>query len=134
MYMQLHVKPARVKESAFSMECEVRKPTSSLASGIHRAPFQLFEAHDIVHPNNGLATTVLILGLVKYIHVRKDTISERGNVDPAKLQPVGRLGDILYGSLSGGYRITRPAWKDVSEEVLALNKEKEASPAPGPSL
>ena len=91
----------------------------------------MFEAHDIVHPNNGLATTVLILGLVKHIHVRKDVLNERGNVDPGKLKPVGRLGDILFGSLGGGYRIPRPVYKDVAEEVQALDKEKGA---PGSNL
>lgn len=88
---------------------------------------QLFQVHDIVHPSNGLATTVLILGHVKYIHVRKDMLNERGNVDPGKLKPVGRLGDILFASVGGGYRIPRPVWKDESEKVLAVNKEKDAS-------
>ncbi|CAL1704539.1 unnamed protein product [Somion occarium] len=46
----VHVKPPRVKESAFSMECE------------------LFQTIDITHPESGVKSTTLILGRVKYIH------------------------------------------------------------------
>ncbi|KAK7693434.1 hypothetical protein QCA50_003002 [Cerrena zonata] len=100
----LHVKPPRVKESAFSMECE------------------LFQDIDIKHPDTGASTQVLILGLVKTIHVRNDMLTERGTLDPDKFQPVGRLGDILYSTLGKGYRIARPAWSDEKETVIELNK------------
>ncbi|CAL1704538.1 unnamed protein product [Somion occarium] len=101
----VHVKPPRVKESAFSMECE------------------LFQTIDITHPESGVKSTTLILGRVKYIHVRRDTLNERGNVDPDKLKPIGRLGDILYASLGGGFRIPRPSWAVEGENVLELEKE-----------
>lgn len=61
-------------------------------------------------------------------------LNERGYVDPGRLKPISRLGDILFGSIGGGFRIPRPAWKDVSEEVLALNKKKSDSGVPGPNL
>ncbi|KAK7693435.1 hypothetical protein QCA50_003003 [Cerrena zonata] len=100
----VHVKPPRVKESAFSMECE------------------LFQATDLVHPESGAKTGTLILGRVKYIHVRKDILTERGGVDPDKLQPITRLGDILYATLGGGFRIPRLPWAENAEKVLELNK------------
>ncbi|EIN14335.1 hypothetical protein PUNSTDRAFT_110446 [Punctularia strigosozonata HHB-11173 SS5] len=89
----VHVKPARVRESAFSMECE------------------LFQNVEIVHPESGQTTCNLILGLVKCIHVRQDVLNEKGLVDPAKLQPVSRLGDISYARLGDPFRISRPTWK-----------------------
>ncbi|OCH91051.1 hypothetical protein OBBRIDRAFT_792666 [Obba rivulosa] len=86
------VKAPRVKESAFSMECE------------------FYEAIDIKNPDTGVSTTTLLLGLVKYIHVRNDMLNERGNVDPAKYKVVGRMGDITYTRVQEGFRLTRPAW------------------------
>lgn len=97
-------------------------------------PPQLFHQHDIVHPDKDVTTTILILGLVKYIHVRKDVLNERGNVDPGKLKPVGRLGDILYGSLGGGYRIPRPVWNNENEKVRAAIQAKELANGQGSSL
>ncbi|KAF8119949.1 hypothetical protein EV363DRAFT_1194054 [Boletus edulis] len=88
----VHVKASRVKESAFSMECE------------------LFQAIDIVHPTTGECTTTLILAHVKYIHVRNDMLTERGTVDPIKFKPVARLGDISYARLGDIFRIPRPVW------------------------
>ncbi|THH29679.1 hypothetical protein EUX98_g4491 [Antrodiella citrinella] len=103
----LRVKPARVKESAFTMECE------------------LYKDIDIPNAINGGISTTLFLGLIKHIHVRKDMLNARGTVDPAKLQPVGRMGDILYGSLGGGYRLARPAWSAEGEVIQEFIKTKE---------
>ncbi|KAI0628447.1 hypothetical protein C8Q77DRAFT_1067984 [Trametes polyzona] len=94
-----HVKAARVKESAFSMECE------------------LFQSVDIIHPTNGKHTATLILGLVKCIHVRQDVLNERGVVDYAKLRPVARLGDITYARVGDGFRLPRPSWKIEGEKI-----------------
>ncbi|CDO72682.1 hypothetical protein BN946_scf184985.g102 [Trametes cinnabarina] len=100
----LHVKAARVKESAFSMECE------------------LFQAVDIIHPSTKKHTATLILGLVKCIHVRRDVLNERGVVDYTKLKPVGRLGDITYARVGDGFRIPRPAWKLEGEKITEFLK------------
>ncbi|GBE83041.1 predicted protein [Sparassis crispa] len=98
----LKVKAARVKESAFSMECE------------------LFQSHDIVHPESGETTSTLVLGLVKYIHVRKDVLNERGLVDPVKLNAVARLGDITYARQGDLFRIPRPTWAANGEVISGL--------------
>ncbi|PCH37508.1 hypothetical protein WOLCODRAFT_109999 [Wolfiporia cocos MD-104 SS10] len=95
----LHVKPARVKESAFSMECE------------------LFQAVEISRPDTGEHTTTLVLGLVKCIHVRNDVLAPgpKRTVDPALLRTVARMGDITYSRIGEGFRLKRPVW--VEEEA-----------------
>ncbi|KAI0764286.1 hypothetical protein BD413DRAFT_190755 [Trametes elegans] len=108
-----HVKAARVKESAFSMECE------------------LFHTVDIVHPSSGKQTATLILGHVKAIHVRRDVLNERGVVDYTKLKPVGRLGDITYARVGDGFRLPRPAWKLEGEKVQEFLKAVEKAGTEG---
>ncbi|KAG6871788.1 hypothetical protein C0995_016628 [Termitomyces sp. Mi166 len=95
----IYVKAPRVKESAFSMECE------------------LLRAIDIPIPETGEIGTTLILGTIKYIHVRKDVLDERGNVDPGKLKPVARMGGTLYAKINEGYNIYRPNWKEHGEPI-----------------
>ncbi|KAI0048882.1 hypothetical protein FA95DRAFT_1594857 [Auriscalpium vulgare] len=94
-----HVKAPRVRESAFSMEAE------------------LLQEVPITHPATGATTTTLILGLVKYIHVRNDVLTEKGTVDPALLKAVGRLGDITYGRIGDRFRLKRPNWEEVKDDV-----------------
>jgi len=87
-----HVKASRVKESAFSMEC------------------QLNQTIPIVDPVSGVCTTTLILADVKYIHVRKDMLNERGTVDITKFKPISRLGDNSYGRVGDAFKLGRPSW------------------------
>ncbi|KAG6827646.1 hypothetical protein H0H92_011012 [Tricholoma furcatifolium] len=94
MEPSIHVRAPRVKESAFSMECE------------------LLQTVDIKSPETGHVTTTLVLGSVKYIHVRKYVLDEHGNVDPGKLKPVGRMGGTLYCKVNEGYNLFRPTWKE----------------------
>lgn len=63
------------------------------------------QAIDIINPTTNAVATTLILGTVKYIHVRNDMLNERGFVDCTKLRPIGRLGDISYGTLGGAFHI-----------------------------
>jgi len=95
----VNVKPPRVKESAFSMECE------------------LYRFIDITHPTTGQAVNSLILGLVKNIHVRNDVLTERGTVDIAKFKPLSRLGDISYGRIGDAFRLSRPVWSQEEETI-----------------
>ncbi|KAF7318357.1 Flavin-Reduct domain-containing protein [Mycena chlorophos] len=92
------IAPARVKESAFSMECE------------------LLQHIEVKNAAGGLAAN-LILGTVKYIHVRNAVLDERGLVDPAKFMAVGRLGDVAYSKVGDGFRIPRPAWAEEKEKL-----------------
>lgn len=61
----------------------------------------------------------MFLGHVKYIHVRKDVLNERGLVDPGKLRPVTRMGDISYGRVTEGYRIPRPDYEATKDDIKA---------------
>ncbi|KAJ7434432.1 hypothetical protein B0H11DRAFT_2179326 [Mycena galericulata] len=97
------VKPARVKESAFSLECE------------------LLQNVEVKNADGGVAVN-LVLGAIKYIHVRKAVLNDRGLVDPAKLKPIARLGDTGYATLGNGFRIPRHSWaKDEAEIQKNLN-------------
>jgi flavin reductase (DIM6/NTAB) family NADH-FMN oxidoreductase RutF len=115
--------PPRVKESAYSMECE------------------LFQAHDFhsmhpARPSNSV-TQSLVLGLIKLIHVRNSVLLKDDNpnhskapvVDPAKLMPIGRLGGATFGYLGGAYDIKRPVWKDIEgvEPVQSLYQSADQS-------
>ncbi|OAX37564.1 hypothetical protein K503DRAFT_226770 [Rhizopogon vinicolor AM-OR11-026] len=88
----VQVKASRVKESAFSMECE------------------LYKTIDITHPVTGEHSSTLILAHVKYIHIRNDMLAERGGVDITKLKPVARMGDISYARVGDAFRLSRPTW------------------------
>ncbi|KAI9460406.1 hypothetical protein HD554DRAFT_2197018 [Boletus coccyginus] len=102
----VHVKAPRVKESAFSMECE------------------LFQAIDIVHPTTGECTSTLVLAHVKYIHVRNDMLTERRTIDLTKFKPVARMGDISYARVGDAFRLSRPVWateeKNLQEAIQRL--------------
>jgi flavin reductase (DIM6/NTAB) family NADH-FMN oxidoreductase RutF len=78
----VRVKPPRIAESPVQMECRLEK---------------LVE----------VAETAVILGRVVLYHVRDDLL-EGGKVDPAKLQPVARLGDDLYSRLGTIFERFRP--------------------------
>ena len=90
---------------------------------------QLFQAVDIIHPDTGKQTATLVLGHVKYIHVRNDVLNERGIVDPLKFKPITRLGDISYANFGAIYRIPRPQWNspegDKIRKVIELETAKE---------
>ncbi|KAL4067134.1 hypothetical protein V8B97DRAFT_2025233 [Scleroderma yunnanense] len=88
----VYVKAPRVKESAFSMECE------------------LLQAIDITNPATGTCAATVILAHVKYIHVRKDVLDERGLVDITKFKPVTRLGGITFGRIGDVFRLPTPVW------------------------
>jgi len=77
-----------------------------------------------VNPVTKVATTTLILGLVKHIHVRKDVLTDRGTVDPTKFKPLGRLGANNYATLGDGFRLLRPAWKDEQKNIEEVSKAK----------
>jgi flavin reductase (DIM6/NTAB) family NADH-FMN oxidoreductase RutF len=65
----------------------------------------------------GAVAANLILGTVKYIHVRKAVLNDKGVVDPAKFKAIGRMGDITFISIKDGFRIPRPSWAQEKEEI-----------------
>ncbi|CAA7267220.1 unnamed protein product [Cyclocybe aegerita] len=102
----IQVKAPRVKESAFSMECEFSNLT------------QLLQAIDITEPSTGEITATLILGTIKYIHIRNDVVDPaRGVADPSKLRPIARMGGVTYAKVSDGYALPRESWKEKEKEI-----------------
>lgn len=102
----LHVKAPRVRESAFSMECE------------------LFKTVDIVEPNSLKAKSTLVLGLIKYIHMRKDTLDPaRGIPDPGKLKVAVRLGSPNYATLGDVFQLPIPQWEKEKDEIKEIMGE-----------
>lgn len=99
------IKPPRVRESAFSMECE------------------LYQSVPLVPPNKSNPTGYLIIGIVKLLHVRNAVLDKNGQVvDPHKYRSVARMGDISYSRVGEGFRLPRPPWAEVEEEYKKMKQ------------
>ncbi|MHC4223358.1 MAG: flavin reductase [Planctomycetota bacterium] len=108
------VKPPRIAESAVSMECRLDRVLEVGTSGV-------------------------VLGQVVLFHLRDDVLGEDGNVDPARLRPLGRLGGSNYAPLREVLSITtdRPAvaesaeivalWRELRDRSIAMVRSLEAS-------
>ncbi|EPQ28847.1 uncharacterized protein PFL1_03650 [Pseudozyma flocculosa PF-1] len=101
------IQTPRIKESPFSMECTVLEEK------------KLYDA-------NGKHTTTLVLGNIKAIHIRKDTINpQTGAIDAQKTLPITRIGGLQYARTTVGYELERPKWdvvKDTPEVKQALER------------
>lgn len=75
----------------------------------------LYNAYDIPSSISPEVSTTLILGHVKYIHVRKDVLTEREMIDPAKMKAVSMLASVTYARVGEGFRLDRPSWEDGKE-------------------
>ncbi|PVF94045.1 hypothetical protein CPB86DRAFT_714039 [Serendipita vermifera] len=100
------VKPPRVRESAFSMECE------------------LYQSVPLANPATpDKPTSYLLIGLVKLIHVRNAVLDEnKQKVDPHKYRAVSRLGDITFARVGEGFRIPRPQWDEVKKQYEQIQQ------------
>ncbi|KAG2112512.1 hypothetical protein DEU56DRAFT_842592 [Suillus clintonianus] len=78
---------------------------------------RLYKSIDITHPVTGEQSSTLILAHVKYIHVRKDVLTDRGVIDLTKFRPVARLGDISYARVGDAYRLARPTWAQEETKI-----------------
>ena len=99
------VKPARVQEAVFSVECT------------------LVETREWESPASGkkTGTTVFLEG--RRFWAREDAINEdRTLVDPAVLRPVSRLGGITYGTTSFGFEMPRMDWESSKEKGVLEGK------------
>ena len=77
---------------------------------------------DIIHPETGKQSATLVLGRVRYFHIRNDVLNERGLVDFAKIKPVARTGDISYVRVGDGFRLARPSWAVEGAKIQELMK------------
>lgn len=93
------VKPARVKEAIFSVECKL---------------MELKEFESKAKPGTIAGTLVILEGVNFW--VREDAINEERNViDPKVLKAVSRLGGITYGRTTEGYEALRPDFSAVEQ-------------------
>ncbi len=85
---------------------------------------QLFKTVDIVEPNSLKAKSTLVLGLIKYIHMRKDTLDPaRGIPDPGKLKVAVRLGSPNYATLGDVFQLPIPQWEKEKDEIKEIMGE-----------
>ncbi|ESK92345.1 flavoprotein oxygenase [Moniliophthora roreri MCA 2997] len=95
----IYVKAPRVKESAFSMECVLNQVIEFCPDNTPSIP-----------------SGYLILGTIKYVHVRKDMLNpDKDVVDPDKLKPIARMGDISYTRVTEAFRLPRFDWQKEKE-------------------
>ena len=87
------VKPPRVKESAFHMECKLR------------------HSYDVTNAD-GVVTATAIVGEVVMFHIHEAVANVewegKPRVDMARYAPVCRLGGDTYGRVGSGYDLPRP--------------------------
>lgn len=76
---------------------------------------QLYHAFDIPVPETGTVTQTMMLGLIKRVHVRRSVLGEDGNIDPAKLRAVSRVGGSTYARIGEGFDLRRPNWSEIKE-------------------
>lgn len=103
------VKPPRVGESGFSMECELGALlTLYTVQATHAADVQHLPAEHHYHLYNdaGARTGTVVLGRVRLFHAREDLVDpETFIVDTGKLMPVSRLGGITYARTTRAYEL-----------------------------
>jgi flavin reductase (DIM6/NTAB) family NADH-FMN oxidoreductase RutF len=89
----LKVKPPRVGESAFAMECKLRH-------------------HYDVTNAAGQVTATAVVGEVVLFHVHEEVADlewpGKPKIDMRRYQPVSRLGGNTYGRTQTGYDMSRP--------------------------
>jgi len=125
----VHVKPARVKESAVSLECEVRTRLIDLYVRLNILTYhahQLFQSQDIFPDGGTVPSATLVLGRVRYVHVRNYVLQHDGlRANPAKLRPISRISGLTYARLGEGFNLQRPEWSDVKRVLEAKPSSNE---------
>ena len=93
------IKPFRVKESPVQFECKV---------------INVIETGD-----QGSAGNLVICEILR-IHIDKRVLDESGNIDPHKLDLVGRLGGDYYVRVSGDavFKVPKPTGKGIGIDAL----------------
>ncbi|KAI5857269.1 hypothetical protein BZA05DRAFT_331810 [Tricharina praecox] len=92
------VKPARVRESVFSVEGKV------------------VAKHEWVSRTTGKKTGTMVIVEGVWFHVREDALLENGALDVGVLRPVSRLGGVAYGRTTEAYDLPRPRWTEEREK------------------
>ena len=83
----LQVRPPRVAESRAQFECRL---------------------HSITHLATGPGAANVVIGHILLIHVADEMFDERGRVDPARIDTIGRMGGMSYARTTDRFEIDRP--------------------------
>ena len=83
----VRVRPPRLAESPVQMECEL---------------------HQIVRVGDGPLSANLIIGRIVLLHVAETVLDEAGQIDPARLDTIGRMGGNLYTRTRDRFAMERP--------------------------
>jgi flavin reductase (DIM6/NTAB) family NADH-FMN oxidoreductase RutF len=83
----LKVRPPRVKETAVHMECVV---------------------HQIVYVGRGPLSANVVIGRIVLLHADDAVLDASGQIDPQKLDTIGRLGGALYSRTRDRFVMERP--------------------------
>jgi flavin reductase (DIM6/NTAB) family NADH-FMN oxidoreductase RutF len=83
----LKVRPPRVKEAAVHMECIV---------------------HQIVYVGRGPLSANVVIGRIVLLHADDAVLDADGQIDPQKLDTIGRLGGSLYSRTRDRFVMDRP--------------------------
>lgn len=90
------VKPARVRESVFSIEGKVIE-TKEFTN----------------HEQPGMSIASLVVIKATRFWVQEDAVNaDCSHIDLNKLRPVGQLGGISYGRITSTFELPRPRWED----------------------
>jgi flavin reductase (DIM6/NTAB) family NADH-FMN oxidoreductase RutF len=81
------IKPPRVKEASICMECEV---------------------HAIVTVGDGPLAGHAVIGRIVLLHIDDGVLNGAGQIDPAKLDTIGRMGGALYTRTRDRFELPRP--------------------------
>jgi flavin reductase (DIM6/NTAB) family NADH-FMN oxidoreductase RutF len=83
----IKVKPPRVKESPVNLECVL---------------------HDIIRIGEGPLSGNIVIGRIVMIHADDSVLDESGQIDPAKLDTIGRMGGSIYTRTRERFEMDRP--------------------------
>lgn len=81
------VKVPMVKEAPVNMECRLYK---------------------IIHIGEGPAAANLVIGNILALHIKDEVLDDKGQIDPAKLDTIGRLGGNSYTRTTERFNLPRP--------------------------
>src|SRR5262249_34698133 len=84
------VKPPCVKESPVNLECVL---------------------HDIVRGGEGPLSGNVVIGSIVLIHVDESVLDNSGQIDPEKLDTIGRMGGAIYTRTRDRFEMDRPERK-----------------------
>jgi flavin reductase (DIM6/NTAB) family NADH-FMN oxidoreductase RutF len=83
----MKIKPPRVKDAPVHMECVL---------------------HQIVNVGEGALGANVVIGRILCIEVNDSVLDEKGQIDPQKLDTIGRMGGHLYSRTTDRFELTRP--------------------------